>query len=356
VENQRSMLRFEQSIKSKHTLKNYSDQLERFLIFTKLKDYDSLVSMPKDDLQMLVEEYVVYLKKTVSPNSVQTMMTGIKHFLIMNRISLFWELIQKMYPEKVKTSGFRSWDTKQIREMLDATTSKRSKAIIHFLASTGSRIGVFDYDFTMKHLKNLEDGCKAVLIYAGETDEYWSFLTPEASNALESYFEERTSDGEMFSSDSPIFRIHYSLGIEKAKPIKKNSVASIIWRIINKAKIKRVRINRNFDIQMDHGFRKRFNTIMKLDSEVNSNIAERILGHSVTHKLDNTYFTPSLENLFAEFKKAIPELTISEALRLEEQNKLKDEKIKKLESDKDRRMANLEELVSELATRLDAKS
>ncbi len=57
------MLRFEQSIKSKHTLRNYTDHLERFLDFTKLKDYDSLVNMPKDDIEMLVEEYVVYLKK-----------------------------------------------------------------------------------------------------------------------------------------------------------------------------------------------------------------------------------------------------------------------------------------------------
>jgi len=326
------MLRFEQSIKSKHTLRNYTDHLERFLDYTKLKDYDSLVNMPKDDIEMLVEEYVVYLKKTVSPNSVQTMMTGIKHFFIMNRISLFWELIQKMYPERVKTSGFKAWDTKQIREMLDATTSKRSKALIHFLASTGSRIGVFDYNLSMKHLKNLEDGSKAVLIYAGETDEYWSFLTPEASSALESYFEERKSDGETLSSYSPVFRIHYSLGIETPKQMKRNSVISIIWRIINKAKIKRVRINRNFDIQMDHGFRKRFNTIMKLDSEVNSNIAERILGHSVTHKLDNTYFTPSLENLFAEFKKAIPELTISEELKLKLENENKTKRITELES------------------------
>ncbi len=343
--NQRSMLRFEQSIKSKHTLKNYTDHLELFLDFSKLKDYDSLINMPQDDIQMLVEEYVVYLKKKVSPNSVQTMMTGVKHFFIMNRISLFWELIQKMYPEKVKRSGFKAWDTSHIRKMLDATTSKRTKAIIHFLASSGSRIGVFDYDLTMKHLKNLDDGCKGVLIYAGEIDEYWAFLTPEASDALELYFDERKNDGESFSLDSPIFRIQYSLGFEKAKPMKKNSVISIIWRSINKSKIKRERVNRNFDIQQDHGFRKRFNTIMKLDSEINSNLAEKILGHSVTHKLDNTYFTPSIDDLFNEFKKAIPELIISEAERQKIIISKQKQKISKLES------RDLE--IEKLKTRLD---
>ena len=51
------MLRFEQSIQSKYTLRNYKSQIERFLKFTKLKDYDSLVNVPKEDIQMLVEEY-----------------------------------------------------------------------------------------------------------------------------------------------------------------------------------------------------------------------------------------------------------------------------------------------------------
>ncbi len=43
------MLRFEESIKSKHTLNNYKFHLERFLDFAKLNDYDSLINMPKDD-------------------------------------------------------------------------------------------------------------------------------------------------------------------------------------------------------------------------------------------------------------------------------------------------------------------
>lgn len=62
--------------------------------------------------------------------------------------------------------------------------------------------------------------------------------------------------------------------------------------------------------------------------------------------------------MFAEFKKAIPELTISEALQLKEQNKLKDEKIKKLETDKDRRIDELEKKfdnVERLLERADSK-
>jgi len=138
MKDQRSMLIFEQTIKSKYTLRNYREHLKRFLEFTKLKDHDSLLKLSKDDIQRLIEDYVMYLKKTVNPNSVDTMMRGIKHFFVINKIGLYWELIRKLYPEKVKSSGFMPFTTKDVQSMLDATTSKRNKAIIHFLASFSS--------------------------------------------------------------------------------------------------------------------------------------------------------------------------------------------------------------------------
>jgi len=343
MKQQRSMLLFEQTIKSQYTLRNYREHLKRFLKFTKLKNYDSLLMPSKDDIQIMLEDYVMYLKKTVNPNSVDTMMRGIKHFYIINKVGLYWDLIHKLFPEKIKPSGFMPFTTEDIRNMLNVTRSKRNKAIIHFLSSTGSRVGIFDYNLSMKHLKSMDNGCMAVLIYADEIDEYWSFLTPESTDSLNDYFQERQDDGENFTGESPVFRSKYSLGFEDAKHLKLKSVQSMIHRILENSDVKRVRINKNYDKQMAHAFRKRFNTIMKLNSEVNSNIAEKILGHSVTHKLDNTYFKPSVEQLFNEFKKAIPELTVSKALRLEQENKLKAEKIKKLETDKDRRIDKLED-------------
>ncbi len=355
MKNQRSLLLFEQSIKSKWTLRNYKKHLARFLDFVKIKDSDSLLQIPSDDLQVMIEDYVIHMKKTVNANSVSTMMLGIRHFFVMNRKKIDWEIIKKMYPDKVKSSGFKPFTNEHIRRMLDSTSSKRNKAIIHFLASTGSRIGVFDFDLLMKHLKNMDYGCKAVLLYADEIDEYWAFLTPEASKALDEYFEKREKDGEKLKPDSPIFRRRYSLGFEKSLSAKLASIQSAVFRIIQNSGIDRHRINKNYDIQMSHGFRKRFNTILKLDNDINSNIAEKILGHSVTHKLDNTYFKPELDDLFKEFKKAVPKLTIDESLIQKEQLKQKEQEIEKLESDKDKRITNLEYYVAELAKRLDSK-
>ena len=71
-----------------------------------------------------------------------------------------------------------------------------------------------------------------------------------------------------------------------------------------------------YEIMSAHGFRKRFNTIVKMRSDVNINLAERLLGHSRTIKLDNNYFRPTVVQLFTEYLKALPDLMVDEKYKL----------------------------------------
>ena len=66
---------------------------------------------------------------------------------------------------------------------------------------------------------------------------------------------------------------------------------------------------------IDHGFRKRFNTILKINNDVNTNIAEKLMQHK--KGLDGSYLTPTRQQCFAEFVKAIYELTIDAQQRQE---------------------------------------
>ena len=108
---ERSILLFENAVRSKITLFNYKYDLGRFLKFTKIRDFDSLASMPSNQLQTLIEDYVMHLKKTVSPNSVSAMLAGVKLFFIMNRVLLNWEIIKKMYPETTRVLRTKSGDS-----------------------------------------------------------------------------------------------------------------------------------------------------------------------------------------------------------------------------------------------------
>ncbi len=309
---ERSIIRFEQGIKSRSTLNNYRDHLKHFRNFAKFDTFDSLITKPVEELQTIVEDYLIHIKENRHPNSVPILMLGVRHFFVMNRIPLYWEIIRKMYPPRKKSAGFKPWTTEHIQKMLLATTSKRNKALVHFLASTGARIGVIDENFTMKYLEDILEGCKAVLLYPNENEEYWAFLTPEASNALDEYHEERRKRGETLDENSPIFRHDYSRG-KKVIPILRSGTISIMYRVIRTAGLERIKVNHHFDTQMDHGFRKRFNTILKLKNEVNSNVAEKLLGHK--NGLDGVYLKPTRDQCFAEFRKAISDLMIDESER-----------------------------------------
>jgi len=85
---QRSLLLFENSLKTEATREKYLYYLGKFKDFYKLKDYDSMITIPLKQLQIMVEDYVMMLKKKVSPNSVNTYMAGIEAFFETNDVEL----------------------------------------------------------------------------------------------------------------------------------------------------------------------------------------------------------------------------------------------------------------------------
>lgn len=320
---QRSLLLFENSIKSKETLRIYKYNLDRFLEWAKAKDYDSLLKVPDQQLQVMLEDYLFYLKKKVSPNSIAPILAPIELFLTLNEKEYKFKKLRKMYPGTVKKTGSSAYTTKDIQKMLYGTKKKRSRALLLFLASTGARIGVVD-DLKLKHLIEMPSGCKGVLFYEGTNEEYWGFLTPESSNALNEYLEERRKDGEIIDQTSPLFRSDYRLGKLPAKPLSIYGAKGVIRRLVSN-EVDRIKTGKRYDKQADHGFRKRFNTILKLNHNVNPNMTEKLMGHK--NGLDGVYLTPTREECFTEFQKAITDLTIDDSERLKARNqKLEEEK------------------------------
>jgi len=338
---QRSLLLVKNSIGDK-TWKLYQHHLNKFLEFCKIRDCDSLLTVPHEQLQIRLEDYVIYLKKKLSPNTIPIAFAAIKAFFEMNNIvDLNFNKIRRMYPDQVKKTGNKSWSREQIQEMLRCAIKKRTRALVLFLASTGCRIGVVE-ELKMKHIENLAENCKSVLFYEGTKEEYFGFLTPEASKGLDEYLEERRKDKEHLDLESPVFREGYKLGMVKAKPITKQMAQMLIAECVKRAKIERKKSGKRYDIQIAHGFRKYFNTVLKSHATFNYNIAEKLMGHK--NGLDGVYFTATNEQLFAEFKKAIPDLTIDDSER-------KSVKIQELEEQKSILIKQIPNLVDQAVQR-----
>lgn len=309
------MLIFENSIKSNATRKTYLYHLDRFILFFDVKDYDELANTTSEKLQIMVEDYVMHLKKTISPNTISIPISAIKAFLDCNDIELRWNKINRLKPARVKKSGREAWLTKEVAKMLSFTSEIRTKTLVHFIASSGIRIGALD-GLKMRHVKQIED-CKSILVYEGTIDEYVTFLTPEASSIFDDYIQKRESDGEKISPESPAFRSSYQFGYATVKSFGMSSIKEIMRLLVLKSglRINQVKTGTRYNKQVDHGFRKRFNTIMKTTPNMNISLIEKMMGHSVTVQMDNVYLDPTIEQLFAEFKKAIPELIIDDSER-----------------------------------------
>lgn len=349
---QRSMLIFENSIKSSATRNTYLGHLNKFMSFCDLKDYDELAAIPQEKMQIHVEDYVMHLKKIISPNSISVPIAAIKAFLDCNDLELRWSKINRLKPERVIKTGREAWKTDEIIKMLSFTTEIRTKTLIHFIASSGIRIGALE-DIKMRHIKQIED-CKSVLVYEGALEEYVTFLTPEASSMFDDYVKKRETDGERINSESPAFRSTYQLGYAKVRPASTDALKEVIRKLIIKSglRINQVKTGERYNKQADHAFRKRWNTILKTTTGMNISLAEKMMGHSVTVVMDNVYLDPTVEQLFAEFRKAISELTIDSTLRQELQISEQNKTITELQ-EKNQKIEELQKAQIEMKNRLD---
>jgi len=175
-------------MKSEATKKAYTFQLNKFRKFYHIKDYDSLLKIDRNKLQEMLEDYLFTLKKTLTEGSIQSAFYAIELFFSMNDVVLNFKKLRKMFPASQKKSGMNAYTTKDVQNILKVTTTRKHKALVHFLASSGVRIGSLT-DLKLKHLRDMPHDCKAVTVYPETKDEYITFLTPEACQFLEEYLE-----------------------------------------------------------------------------------------------------------------------------------------------------------------------
>ncbi len=341
---ERVLLLFENSVKSKYTFKTYLDKLNRFMKFVGASSYDELTR--KENLQELLEDWIMTVKQQVSPNSVPNYFYGVRAFLEINDIELRWKKIIRLFPAKVKKTGRRPYTTKEVQKILSVAKDLRSRALVLFLASSGVRIGAIP-DLKVKNMVDLPLKCKGVILYEGTVDEYWTIITPEASEALNLYLNQRKTDGEEITDNSPLFRKAYSTRDNESSRMVKSAglrgLTCVMVRLVENSGVRLGQEKRNgrYETMMDHAFRKRFVTILKNTTEVKNSTAEKLAGHKVyqdednfTVELDDSYNLPTLEELFNQFKYAIPSLTIDDMARVQIKEQQIQKKVSALDEEK----------------------
>ena len=341
------------------TYQHYKYELDRFMKWNGLTDYDDLLKADDKAIQRNLEDYLIHLKDIKSANYIPSIMAPVELFYTMNDKNFNKVRLHKMFPRRTKRSGYDAYTKEDISIMLESTNKKRTKALILFLASTSCRVGVIP-ELTLGDVKNREN-CKEVLAYNDDKEEYTTFMTPEASQAFDDYLEERQQDHEILKAESPAFRKDYRLGDTPAEFMKTGTVRSAIT--VTLKNVPRVKKGTRFNKQTVHSLRKFADVAMKSRHDCNLSKCEKIMGHSVTVPMDNHYGSFLPESLFEEYKKAIPDLSIDEQWKLKEQIKKNEEEsksskdtltdelhsLKRDNLDMKERFASLEEIIKKLS-------
>lgn len=318
------------SINSDRTKVTYRKGINHFMNFHGIKDYQDIVKADTDTIQDWLEKWIIGQKdKGLRHNTIVGRLNSVELFLDMNKKTWFRKIVRKLLPSNDEIPGGEvPFTTDEIYRMLQACKKPRDAAILHFFASTAARpASIEDPVLRKKHLLKIED-CYGVKIYDGSKEGYWAFLTPEARKALDIYFNSRKRNGEDITDESPLFATYPNEPKTQHEWMSLFSARRTLDRFFKVAGIERKKIGNRFDKAIVYGFRKRFNGILKMDNQINSNITEKLMAHK--NGLDGHYLKPTMEECFREFKKAIPELTIDPTKRL----KMENEKLESKNKDK----------------------
>jgi len=280
------------------------------------EDYDELAKLETDEIQKLLENWVRdQKKKDLISNTISTKLNAAELFFDMNKKYWYRKIVRKMLPDSDRIPGGEvPFTTEEVLKIKQAAKKKlRDIALIDFLACTGVRPGCLsDPVLRLKHHEDMPHGCKAIKVYDESREGYWAFLTPEATQSLNRYLNWRKFNHEELTEDSVLFKTYDNPNTKKDY-LTADSVREMLVNLMKLSGIERKKTSNRYDKSTVYGFRKRFNGILKMNPDVNSNIAEKLMGHKLG--LDGNYLKPTREQCFAEFVKAIPELTLSNEAR-----------------------------------------
>src|SRR5215217_8401870 len=177
-------------------------------------------------------------------------------------------------------------------------------------------------------MKNGKIIAAKVIVYAGEDDQYFTFITAEAYTTLELWMKYRGGCGEQITNDSWVMRDLWNVtkppkkeaGGQIQEPVKLQSIG--VKRLVERALwAQGIRTElecgkKRHEFQTDHGFRKWYKTQCEIGGMKPINI-EKLMGHSVG--ISDSYYRATENELLEDYLKAISLLTISTEHRLSKQ-------------------------------------
>ena len=323
------------ALKSSESRRQYPKRFEKFLNFLGLDgslEEKSIKFLMKAqlDIQWADGSFMKFLEFQKNRNLGGEIATGTvvnyyratKLFCEMNDLQLSWKKIARGLPKAKKASNDRAPTTEELRKLVEYP-DRRIKSIVYTMASSGIRIGAWDF-LKWKHITPFQDAKHEIVaskltIYAGEPEEYYTFITPEAYNSLLEWMNFRASYGEKITGESWVMRdlwqttnMNYGAkwGLATSpKQLKSLAIKRLLDRALWEQGIRQklpIGVKRH-EWKEGHGYRKFFKS--HAEQVMRPANVETLMGHDLG--VSESYWKPTEVEVLQDYVKAVDLLTIS---------------------------------------------
>lgn len=257
-------------------------------------------------------------EKEITGATVRNYVKSIKLFCEMADIPIPWKKITRGLPKGKKYADDRIPTIEEIKKVVEYP-DRRIKGLVYTMASSGIRIGAWDY-LQWGHIRPVKKDDEIVaaklIVYAGEDEEYFTFISREAWLALNDWMDYRRSSGESITDSSWVMRDLWDTRVAQGrglvtKPKKLTSLG--IKRLMERAiwaqglRKKPEPGKKRHPYQANHSLRKWFKTRCEIAGMKPINI-EKLMNHSTG--ISDSYYRATEQEILEDYLKAVDMLGI----------------------------------------------
>lgn len=344
--------RFSYGISSEVTRKKYVRELQLFFDHNRIEGstvqqkaqnfYDFCVKTDANKITGMLIKYLLFQINRakigdIAKSTIRNYYKPLKLFCEMNSIILNWKIISKGIPKGQDASDDRIPSMEEIQKLIEYP-DRRIRPIVYTMLSSGIRVGAWEWLRWQDVIPHEQDGnivAAKLLVYSGEPDHYFSFITSEAYFALKEWMDFRTSQGEKITKDSWLMRDLWDTGLilkdpvddgnlrrgsygvsSVSKKISSDAIRQIFnraWRVQNIRKAELLTENhKRYSFKATHAFRKYFET--KCLKKMKLLNVKLLMGHDTG--LEKSYYKPTENELLEDYLQVVNDLTVNEEFRL----------------------------------------
>ena len=299
---QKSLDELERMTQNPATLKAYVAAINRFQKYG--YSLQMIIDCDKRQRTDAIASYVRLLNDSgVTTATIRAELAALRRWMDCNRLdSDLRYLALSIKKDDIPQGGRMPYTDEDVSGMYQVCRNDQERLLLLFFATTGTRPGaLFETEpLKISDIDTLTDDYATIKIYKDTKSEYDIILGKQFMQCIN-----RLKKGGLFDDNPILFRDN-----KNGNRITKNNLDGIFKRLVREAKIDRVKRGNRYEKSLIYGLRKRYNTIGKSMPDVNYNLVEKLIGHSIL-KLDNAYLRPTPLQLLQEFKKFEERISIA---------------------------------------------